>query len=89
MQVQYPPRVQISRTSPSKDSKVIFEAVISTKDYEALLKFYNRKSLPVHISSLLGLSGGWLSKFIVRLAKGDDRDEIRKRLKKIFCGFPC
>jgi len=43
----------------------------------------------VQISSIFGLSGGGLAEFVVRLAKGDDRDEIRKRLKNFFGEFPC
>jgi len=64
-----------------------FNAVISTKDFESLLSLYNRKSLSSQASGALGLTNGGLPEMVVRLAKGECQDEIRKALKKYFGNF--
>lgn len=62
-------------------------SVLSTKDFEGLLALYNRKSLSAQAGSALGLANGSLPELVVRLAKGECRDEITKSLKKYFGNF--
>jgi len=64
-----------------------FTNIIATRDYEKLLSIYNRKSLATQASGVLGLKSGELPELILRLARGDSRDEIREALKKYFGGF--
>ncbi|APR03145.1 DUF4435 domain-containing protein [Thauera chlorobenzoica] len=61
--------------------------VLSAKNYEGLLSLYNRKSLSTQASSALGLANGELPELIVRLAKGECRNEITQSLKKYFGNF--
>lgn len=63
------------------------QTVLSTRDFEGLLKMYNRKSLSAQASAALGLAKGSLPETVVRLAKGECRDEIAKSLKKYFGNF--
>lgn len=64
-----------------------FNAAISSKDFESLLSLYNRKSLSSQASGALGLANGGLPEMVVRLAKGECRDEIANALKKYFGNF--
>ena len=64
-----------------------FNKVIAGNDFEGLLALYNRKSLSSQASGALGLAGGGLPEMVVRLAKGESRDEILNSLKKYFGGF--
>lgn len=64
-----------------------FNSVIATKNYEGLLSLYNRKSLSSQASGALGLANGGLPELVVRLAKGECRDEISKAITKYFGNF--
>ena len=64
-----------------------FNTVISKADYDALLAIYNRKSLSAQASGALGLANGGLPEFVVRLARGESRNEIINSLKKYFGNF--
>lgn len=64
-----------------------FSHIITTRNYEMLLSTYNRKSLANQASGALGLKNGELPELIIRLARGDCRDEIRSALKKYFGNF--
>lgn len=64
-----------------------FTSTIANREYEKLLSIYNRKSLAAQVSGALGLKGGELPELILRLARGDGRDEIRAALKPYFGGF--
>lgn len=64
-----------------------FSAVISNTDFEGLLGLYNRKSLSSQASGALGLANGGLPELVVRLAKGECREEISSALKKYFGNF--
>ena len=64
-----------------------FNQVLSAKDYEGLLALYNRKSLSAQASGALGLANGELPELVVRLAKGDSRDEVSDALRKYFGSF--
>lgn len=64
-----------------------YNAVIASKDFEGLLSLYNRKSLSAQASGALGLINGELPEMVVRLAKGECRDEITNALKKYFGNF--
>lgn len=70
-----------------KENKKLFEEIIETSDYDKLLKIYNRKSLSSQIGVLLGLKGGELPEFVVRIAKTDAVDELRDALKPYFGKF--
>jgi len=64
-----------------------FNTIISARDYDSLLALYNRKSLSSQASNALGLVNGGLPEFVVRLARGECRDEIINSLKKYFGNF--
>lgn len=64
-----------------------FTEIIGNRDYEKLLGTYNRKSLAAQASGALGLKNGELPELILRLARGESRDEIRAALKKYFGNF--
>lgn len=64
-----------------------FSQIIDSGNYEMLLSTYNRKSLANQASGALGLKNGELPELILRLARGDCRDEIRSALKKYFGNF--
>ncbi|MEZ4483616.1 MAG: DUF4435 domain-containing protein [Syntrophotaleaceae bacterium] len=69
------------------ENKELIENIISTEDYEGLLSVYNRKSLPSQIGQCLGLKGGELPEFVVRLAKNDSGENICNALKPYFGNF--
>ena len=64
-----------------------FSTILAANDFDGLLALYNRKSLSAQASSALGLANGSLPEFVVRLAKGDCREEITKSLKRYFGNF--
>jgi hypothetical protein len=64
-----------------------FTNVVAARDYQQLLSIYNRKSLATQVSGALGLKSGELPDLVLRLARGECRDEIRGALKKYFGGF--
>lgn len=68
-------------------SKESFEAVIASRDYEGLLRLFNRKSLALEISKALDLTNGSLPELVIRLAKTDCRDKVTAGLKKYFGNF--
>jgi hypothetical protein len=70
-----------------QENKVLFEGIIDTSDYNKLLKTYNRKSLSSQIGVHLGLKGGELPEFVVRMAKTDAVNELRDTLKPYFGNF--
>lgn len=70
-----------------QENKVLFEGIIETSDYNKLLKTYNRKSLSSQIGVHLGLKGGELPEFVVRIAKTDAVNELRNTLKPYFGNF--
>jgi hypothetical protein len=70
-----------------QENKVLFEGIIETSDYNKLLKTYNRKSLSSQIGVYLGLKGGELPEFVVRIAKTDAVNELRNTLKPYFGNF--
>jgi energy-coupling factor transporter ATP-binding protein EcfA2 len=64
-----------------------FNTVITSKDYDALLKLFNRKTLPKQISGDLGIANGDLQETVLRLARGECRSEIANALKPYFGNF--
>lgn len=70
-----------------QENKALFEGIIETSDYNKLLKTYNRKSLSSQIGVHLGLKGGELPEFVVRIAKTDAVNELRNTLKPYFGNF--
>lgn len=69
------------------DAENEFKIVLINNDYEGLLRLYNRKSLSAQVSSALGLAHGSLPELVVRLIRGDCRDDIIQSLKKYFGNF--
>jgi len=63
------------------ESEQAFEKAIRDRDYKAALRLYNRKSLASQVGSLLGLKGGELPEYVVRLAKGASASEISNKVK--------
>lgn len=68
-------------------TEAMFKKVLADADYSLLLGLYNRKSLPIQVGSVFGLSKGELQKLILRLVKGDCRDEIKQAVQKYLGGF--
>jgi energy-coupling factor transporter ATP-binding protein EcfA2 len=64
-----------------------FEKAIAARDYELLLRLYNRKSLSSQVGEALGLKKGELPQFVVRLAQTDGHEEIKKAVSKYFGAF--
>jgi energy-coupling factor transporter ATP-binding protein EcfA2 len=64
-----------------------FNDVIRSKDYEGLLRLYNRKKLSHQVSEALGLKNGELSDMVIRLARSESRNEITRALKIYFGNF--
>jgi hypothetical protein len=60
---------------------------LQNKNYENLLSLFNRKSLSSQVSNAIGLSNGSLPETIVRLAKGDGKEQITNALKPYFGNF--
>jgi ABC-type sugar transport system ATPase subunit len=69
------------------DTNSLYSDVLQNKDYEKLLALYNRKSLSSQVSSSLGLANGSLPETVVRLVKGDCKEQITKALKPYFGNF--
>ncbi|MBU2537540.1 MAG: AAA family ATPase [Proteobacteria bacterium] len=69
------------------DTNALYSNVLNTKDYEQLLALYNRKSLSSQVSNSLGLANGSLPETIVRLVRGDSKEEIKNALKPYFGNF--
>jgi len=69
------------------DTNNLYGNVVQNKDYEQLLELYNRKSLSSQVSNSLGLANGSLPETVVRLAKGDCKEEITNALKPYFGNF--
>lgn len=66
---------------------MLYSNVLRTRNYEELLALYNRKSLSSQVSNSLGLANGSLPETIVRLARGDAKEEIKGALKPYFGNF--
>lgn len=69
------------------DTNALYSNVIQTKDYDQLLALYNRKSLSSQVSNSLGLANGSLPETIVRLVRGDCKEEIKNALKPYMGNF--
>ena len=63
-------------------SKQKIDAIVTSQDYDNLLKIYNRKSLHLQISSILKLSSNEYPKLILRMMKTDKKERIIEALKK-------
>lgn len=68
-------------------SRKEFQDAIDSRDYAKILLIYNRKSLPTRISSIFGLAKGEYEKLLVRLMKGDKKEEIVNALKAYLPNF--
>lgn len=77
----------IDVSSIYSDTENKFKEVLSEKDYEKLLGLYNRKSLSAQVSNALGLANGALPELVVRLARGESRNEIIQAVRKYFGNF--
>lgn len=69
------------------DTSLLFNKAVTDKDYLAILKLYNRKSLASQIGSQIGLLKDELAELVVRLANGDKTSEVKKALKPYFGKF--
>lgn len=63
-------------------SKQKIDAIVTSQDYDNLLKIYNRKSLHLQISGILKLSSNEYPKLILRMMKTDKKERIIEALKK-------
>jgi hypothetical protein len=69
------------------DTNALYVNVLETKNYDELLALFNRKSLSSQVSNALGLANGSLPETVVRLAKGDCKEDIAHALKPYFGNF--
>lgn len=70
------------------DIKSKFDKVIEEKDYDGLLRLYNRKKLSNQVGENFGFKNEELPEMIIRLAKNDEaRHEISNALKTYFGNF--
>lgn len=77
--------IDVASIYTDSDSK--FQKVLNDNDYEGLLRLYNRKSLSAQVSNALGLANGSLPEVVVRLTRGDCRNEIIQAVRKYFGNF--
>lgn len=76
-----------------ESNRIIFEEIIATKNYEKLLKYFNRKTLAKQMNRFFDWSSskdnepGKLIEYVVRLAKGSEQNEIKNLLKQYFGNF--
>lgn len=68
-------------------AKALYVNVLQTKNYGELLALFNRKSLSSQVSTALGLANGSLPETVVRLAKGECKENITNALKPYFGNF--
>lgn len=66
-----------------KESEILFNDIVSRRDYPALLKHYNRKSLAGRISRNLGLGEGEYPKLVIRLLHAKEGEPLRQVLQKL------
>lgn len=64
-----------------------FQKSIDDKDFDALLRLYNRKSLASQAGSALGLASGELPQLVIRLAQSKSGKNVREALAKYFEPF--
>ena len=64
-----------------------FNDVVARRDYEGLLKIYNRKSLADEVGATLGLRKNQLQETVIRFAGSDERLNLRSALGHYFGGF--
>jgi len=69
------------------DTNTLYSDVLQKKEYKKLLAIYNRKSLASQVSNSLGLANGSLPETVVRLLKGDCKEQITNSLKPYFGNF--
>lgn len=65
----------------------IFKDLVENKDYEGVLKFYNRKSLSSQIGKALDLADKALPQLVLRLAMGESRGKVIDAMKPHFGHF--
>jgi ABC-type lipoprotein export system ATPase subunit len=63
------------------ECETLFKDILARRDYSALLRYYNRKSLASRISRNLGLADGEYPKFVLRLLQMADGDKLRCDLR--------
>jgi ABC-type dipeptide/oligopeptide/nickel transport system ATPase subunit len=64
-----------------------FNQLMTSKNYQELLRLYNRKSLPSQIGSCLDLGKNSLPDLVIRMVKGSQRAAIKTALKSHFGAF--
>lgn len=69
------------------DSKSEFDNAINNKNYKAVLRLYNRKSLASQVGKYMSFSKDGLPDYVVRLAKGSSAKDIADLLKPYFGAF--
>ena len=74
-------------TKTYADTDSLYRNVLNTKDYDKELALYNCKSLSSKVSNWLGLANGSLPETIVRLVRGDSKEQLKNALKPYFGNF--
>jgi len=69
------------------DIEAKFKEIIESADYDGLLALYNRKSLSAQVSESVGLEKGSLPDAVLRLLRGEYRNEIKSALLPYFGKF--
>jgi energy-coupling factor transporter ATP-binding protein EcfA2 len=78
----------IDATQIHKESEALFNDIVGRRDYHALLKHYNRKSLAARISRNLGLGEGEYPKLVIRLLHSKEGEPLRQTLQKLVPAIP-
>lgn len=65
-----------------------FSKIISEKNFDDLLRYYNRKSLHHKIATEVGINSKELPSFVIRYVSKDSGETLINSLKKYFGNFP-
>jgi ABC-type branched-subunit amino acid transport system ATPase component len=77
----------VDYTAKYQENETRFKEIIDAKDYDKLLKFYNRKSLAGRISEDCGVAKNELPQYVIHLMNTNSKEKIVDILKPYFGAF--
>jgi len=69
------------------DTEEKFKSALLLREYNEILRLYNRKKLPIRFCNTLGLNNGELPELVIRLVRTEERANIINAVKKYFRNF--
>jgi energy-coupling factor transporter ATP-binding protein EcfA2 len=78
----------VNATEIHRDSKALFEGILANRDYPALLKYFNGKSLASRVSRNLGLADKEYPKMVLRLLGTPEGASLVTLFRGQFPGIP-